>query len=88
MDILENHGSLREDRSLRSRERVAPFTPELKKARRNAAIARRLDMVHNGTSANCYAIAALRRAPAAGFPELLMFVDSVLILHVVDSVWS
>ena len=37
MDVLENHGSLREDRSLRSRERVAPFTPELKKARRNAA---------------------------------------------------
>src|ERR1700719_4788680 len=53
MDVLEDHGSLREDRSLRSRERIAPFTPERPKARGNAAIARRLDMVHNGTSANC-----------------------------------
>jgi hypothetical protein len=31
MDVLKDHGSLREYRSLRSRERIAPFTHELKR---------------------------------------------------------
>jgi hypothetical protein len=37
MDILEDHGSLRDDRSLRSLHSRETITPELEKARRNAA---------------------------------------------------